>query len=278
MRAGGWIAMMALVACSSQTTTTPAPPPGAGVADAAPRQGDANDWSCLGQVSLPAPPATVAVGLELQGVLGEPAQEVEVRACPDAADPTCAAGTAVKTTDPDGKAAFDVDGGFFGYFEAVVPADMTNLHFVPVPMVYTPLRHDRVQYSGSDVKILFETAEVPLDVTKGQVFVQAQDCTTRALPENASRFRSLVAGGVGLSLEPMPAGVVQVYAVFDATVRLSKTVTETYDGAGAGGFMNVPPGVYTIGGTRVSNGARIGAQKIHVRADAVSLVILAPLP
>lgn len=254
----------------------------AGTSDAAPvvHGGQDNDWSCLGRVTLPAPTSTsIAVSFSVVGIDNQPASGVKVRACPDPTDATCVNGSAAQTTDAEGAASFDVAPGFAGYFEAMEQNDVTDLHFVPMPIVSSPHRHGRVEWRGTDVQLLLETVDLSIDDAKGQVLVQTQDCRSHHFPQyNAyPPDPTVLAGGVRVTLDPMPAGVVLAYVVGTPHLHVSREATETDDYGGAG-FVNVPPGTYTVTGTRAETGERIGSQRIHVRANAFSLLVLTPTP
>jgi hypothetical protein len=267
---------LAMGACSSSSTSN-GTASDAGASDAGEVRTE-YDWSCLGKVTLPPPAAsTLSVNLTIEDYRSLGLANADVRACPDPTDATCAAGTTAKKTDANGKVTIDVPAGtagFAGYFEAVDPTDVTSLHFVPDPFVKTPINHGRGTYRAADLKILTDSIGVTIDATRGHILVQVQDCLSKALPQNDLAM-SPVAGGVTLTLDPMPAGVVLAYVTKSV---VSKTATETYDGSGAAGFINVPPGIYTVTGKRAKTGERVGSLKVHARAGAHSMLILAPTP
>jgi hypothetical protein len=76
----------------------------------------------------------------------------------------------------------------------------------------------------------------------------------------------------------MPAGVITAYVELVPRARVRTDIDETAAGYGGAGFLGVPPGVYTVTGTRKSTGERIGSQLIHVRADAFTMLVVVPAP
>lgn len=286
MRARGAIAIAALLAACSSNESAPVSSD-AGARDASvdvePTPREQYDWSCLGQVSLPPPSSpTIAVNLTLLGVTAFPAKDVPVRACPDPADGTCAGGIA-QSTDTDGKTTFDLPagtGGVTGYFETNEPGEVVDLHFIPLPIVASPHEHSRVQWRGNELRVVAESVGITVEfATKGHVLFQAHDCRSGAFARyNAPNKINPHAGGVRFTLDPLPPGVITAYVVHDPNAHVSTTATETADDDGTGAFLNVPPGVYTVIGTLAATGQRIGSQRIHVRANAMSLLILAPTP
>jgi len=270
--------LVALAACSS-SKSDPVTPEDAGV-EAGPVQGTFNDWSCLGEVTLPAASSDpIDVSLLLLGpVGGTPAAGVHVRACPDPKDETCAGGSTPADTDPNGRVTLAVTKGFGGYFEATEANDTTDLHFNVNPF-FASHPSDRQEWHSTELRFVLDPIPLAIDTTRGQILMQAQDCRSHTLPQNNDFSRpSPLAGGVRFVLDPMPAGVVLGYAVATPQGRISTTATETEDDVGLGGFINVPPGRYTVTGIRAATGERIGSQSIHVRADTFSMLIVAPTP
>ncbi len=271
---------LALVATACTTSTSMPTVSDAGDADVG-ASGPQNNWTCLGKVKIPPPEgATSSVTFNATDTRGKPVANVDVRACPDREDPTCANATASTKTDADGNAVITVSlgsGGFNGYFEAVETGDSPNLHFVGNPIWLANATHQRVEWRAAELKLLMDTIGVSVDPAKGTILFQTQDCNSRSLPTDPLAPNGLAAG-VSLSLEPMPAGVSLGYAVPTPTFHISLQATATVAGNGGGGFINVPPGVYTITGKLEKTGERVGSQRVHVRAGAMSLVILAPTP
>ncbi len=274
-------------ACSNDATS-PAPAPvdaGDAAADVV-HGGSSNDWSCVGKVVLPAAPASpLVVDLFLGGLAdGKGISGLKVRACSDRGDAPCAAGSPAKTTGSDGRALFDVAASFDGYFEAVEAGEMTNLHYVPLPVVNTPHIHGRAQWRSTELRLVAEELGITIDPAKGHILVQAQDCRSRSfpainpLPVDPDALPVERAGGVTLTLDPLPAGVTPGYIVTTPKLRVRKDATETADGIGDGGFLNVPPGVYKVTGTRAATGEKLGTQRVVVRADTNTMLILTPRP
>lgn len=285
MRARGGVVAALLAACSASESAPRASDAGAPAVDAGaePIVREQYDWSCLGNVTLPPPSSpTMSVNLTLLGVTSAPAADVPVRACPDPTDASCASAVA-KTTDRDGKTTFDLPAGttgVTGYFETTEAGEVVDLHFVPLPIIASPHEHSRTQWRGNELRIAAESADVKVEfATKGHVLFQAHDCRSSAFAKyNAPNRINPHPGGVHVTLDPLPPGVVTAYVVHDPNPHVSLAATETADEEGTGGFLNVPPGVYTVTGTLAATGQRIGAQRIHVRANAMSLLILAPTP
>jgi len=252
-------------------------------ADAGVRQGDANDWSCLGKVVLPALPlVTAKVTFKISDATMHPSTEATVRACPVREDEKCANGTATAPTDAKGEATFDVPADFDGYWEAIEPS-ITDLHFVPFRQYRSPDFQWRTQWHFDELRILSDTIDLKFDTTRGHVLILVRDCGFTGLPGKEippgtfSPPESL-GGGVTLGLDPMPSGVVLAYIQAEPNLRIRTDLDETQDGAGGGGFFNVPPGAYTVTGIRKSTGEKVGTQRIHVRADSFSLLLVVPTP
>lgn len=111
--------------------------------------------------------------------------------------------------------------------------------------------------------------------------MQAADCDHSGMPGKPAAVWSppyVLAGGVTFALDPMPEGVLTAYGEIEPHARIRTDIDETADGSGGGAFLNVPAGVYTVTGTRKSTGERIGSQRVHVRADAFSLLMVVPSP
>lgn len=284
--ASAGLALLASASCSSSTPS--ATPDDAGTdagADVVHHGGELNDWACLGKVTYP--PATSApavVELTVASPVGDvAAKNLRVRACPDRGDPSCAAGTPTQVTNDQGRATITVASGFDGYFESLEAGDVTNLHHVAVPILNTPHYADRVEFRAADLKLLTDTFDFALDSSKGQILVQAQDCNARSFPEKNQPFDPLfaaraLAGGVTFAIDPKPAGVTIAYVVLEPKAKVRVDVTETADGYGGAGILNVPAGLYIVTATRAATGERIGAQRVVVRADTFSNVVLTPSP
>jgi hypothetical protein len=276
--------LVVVAACSSNESnvSTGTPASDAGVTDAAARPGDANDWTCLGKVVLPAHDTPVSMDFSIaSAVNGTPTAGAAVRACPGREDATCANAVGPLTTDADGHAMFEVPAGFDGYWEAVEPDGYTALHFMPFRVWRSPDIHARVQWHFDELKLLTDTIGLAFDTTKGHVLMQATDCDFSGMPGNPVAATSppyARAGGVTFALEPMPPGVNAAYVEIEPHARVRTDLDETADGYGGGAFMNVPPGIYTVSAKRKSTGERIGSQRIHVRADTFSLLVVVPSP
>jgi hypothetical protein len=271
--------LLVVAACSKQQEPV-APVADAG-ADATTRQGDANDWSCLGKVSFPAlSSSTASVTFKITDPLGRPSADIPVRACPARDDAMCSAGTAKVTTDSNGEAMFDVPADFDGYWEAIEPTT-TDLHFVPFRQFRSPDFQWRVEWHFDELRLLTDPLGVKFDTTRGHVLIEAHDCRVAGLPgvdKPPGTTPESIAGGVTFVLDPMPPGVVTGYSEVEPHALIRTDLDETQDGAGGGGFLNVPPGVYTVTGIRKSTGQRISTQRIHVRADSFSDVLVVPTP
>jgi hypothetical protein len=220
VRAAALTFALLLSACSTATST----PVTADAGDGDVAQGTQNDWSCLGKVTFPAVEGTTSdVTFNASDTRGKPIANVDVRACPDREDATCANATSAKKTDANGNALFTVPigaNGFTGYFEATEPGDAPNLHFVPNRIWKTSASEQRVEWRAAELKILTDTVGLSLDATKGNVLFQTQDCRSKSLP-NTGLAPSAIAGGVTVSIEPMPAGVSTAYVVPTQTFQLT---------------------------------------------------------
>jgi len=185
-------------------------------------------------------------------------------------------------TDADGHAPLTVAGGFDGYFEAVEPGDITNLHYLAFPFSKAKDTHARAEWRAGDLRIIADSIGFTFDVARGHILVQAQDCRSSSLPgwvpPAPGNEIDPRAGGVTMRLDPMPPGVLVGYVELEPHARVRSDIDETFDGNGGMGFLGVPPGVYTVTGIRKKTGERVGSQQVHVRADAFTMIILAPTP
>ena len=277
-RIGGLVAIL-VTACSSSEPA--ANGSDGGVESGASHKGDANNWSCLGKVVLPELSTSASIDFSISAANGTPTPDTSVRACPNREDPTCANAIGPVTTDADGHATVDVPAPFDGYWEAVEPGGYAALHFMPFRVWRTPDIHARVQWHFDELKLLTDPLDFVYDTSKGHVLMQATDCDYSGMPGKPLAMRSppwALAGGVTFILDPMPAGVTAAYAELEPHARVRTDIDETADGYGGAAFLNVPPGVYTVTGKRKSTGERIGSQRIHVRADTISLLIVVPTP
>lgn len=251
--------------------------------DAGDDAGDAaaDPWSCVGHVRYDAPAKqTVDVTFALYDVpQGTPAPGVEVRACPDPVDPACTISLATQTTGADGKTKFTLPTGtrgFDGYFEATRLNDVTSLYFWSVPF-WADAEDGRLLWSGPTLQSILTTAGVHPDPQRGIIGIQAHDCRALALKNIFPDGMPSLAAGIAYLLEPPGDAMTKVGYFVGNTLDLNATETNVADMA-LGGFVNVPPGIYTVSGKRVATGQIVSKMQVVVRAGLLTNVALFPTP
>jgi hypothetical protein len=195
-----------------------------------------------------------------------------VRVCPSPTDTVCGAALDARTTGADGAAAFTNialgSPGFDGYFEVVVPQDVSSLELAAPPIVKDDLAWTRYVFVGADVKAILDGVQAQWDKSRGVIVVQANDCRWAT-----AGLGSALAAGVAFALDPPDAQSTVVY--FDG-----KTATAGATSTGAQGWAmiaNVTAGsAVSLVGTVASSGKRAGTIKVPVRAGAVTVVTFAP--
>jgi hypothetical protein len=272
----GTFAALAIFACACSSNSSSSGDAGAG--------GDGstattNDWSCLGHVTLPA--ATKST-LALKFIPVDPQTSVHVsgvavKACA-ADDAACANPVATTTSDSSGVATLSVPAaasGFGGYWSGTIAGDLENLNFTSVPYLDDVRLFTRLQWTNAEMTLLLQSSGVTWDRTRGVVGVQALDCGGVGLDQSTTNpHPSPTAAGVRFTIDVNDPQIVLGYVNGPS---ISKTVTQT-DSTGLAGFINVPPGVATVTGTRVSTGEKIASVRVYVKAGALSNITLNPAP
>ncbi len=82
-----------------------------------------------------------------------------------------------------------------------------------------------------------------------------------------------MASGVEIITEPNP----QVPEFYDVSGGVSVTARET-SSAGVGGFLNVPPGLYTVTATPLSLGKPASQIFVNVQAGTITGALMFPTP
>lgn len=229
--------------------------------DAAP-----DPWACLGGARPPPPlPDAGAAMLNLMYTVrdfqtGNPMTGVTVKVCARA-DLTCATPQSMGTTDATGRVALTATfsgAGFDGYFE--LTGGMGNNEVVPTRTFPSPpLAGGTVVFVNNAIpRLTFELL--------GGLLMARLDATTGGITGLANDCNNAPTAGVSVSVSPAATGARQFYI---AGMLPSTSATQT-DRSGLFGYVNVPPGDYTLTGTRVSPMARVGAATLNVRGGFLS--------
>ncbi len=238
---------------------------GGGGADAGP-----DPWACLGRV----PPVmsmgtTVTIALAARHFsAGTPMVGLTVKACARA-DIMCATPQSMGTTDAMGNATLMGTAGangFDGYIE--LTGGMGDNAVVPTRMFPNPALAGGMRTLNASVipqatfALLGGILMAQLNATSGAITFGVGDCN-RGPAEGAS-----------VAASPMPMGARQFYTVGG----LPNTMATATSMSGSGGFVNVPPGDYTLTSTRVMGMARIGTVAVNVRGGYFTSVNVGPSP
>jgi len=250
---------------SAPDASADAQPPRDASADAG---GDAapDPWACLGG-ARPPPPLPDAGGSTLNLMYavrdfqtGNPMTGVTVKVCARA-DLLCATPQSMGTTDATGRVALTATftgAGFDGYFE--LTGGMGNNEVVPTRTFPSPpLAAGTMVFNNNAIpRLTFELL--------GGLLMARLDATTGGITGLANDCNNAAAAGVSVSVSPTATGSRQFYI---AGMLPSTSATQT-DRSGLFGYVNVPPGEYTLTGTRVSPMARVGAATLNVRGGFLS--------
>lgn len=232
-------------------------------------------WGCVGKMApYPAPDRNIPVQYRLRFLLGlsvEGLPGAHVSACEDT-DPDCASPVAATTSDESGAVVIDVFNGFRGFFkigspDAGPPLYGQNLPAIPVPL--TP-----------------ETNPIPGYIGVWPVFRDYE-------------FPAVAAASGGSAIKPGLAHMLFISLTCDqkrargTTVNVDKRAPETYSfytddsnnpsltlGAtqseGAGGYINLNPGLTTFTIRREEGGPPVSVHKVTLRKDELTLVTFNP--
>ena len=223
-------------------------------------------WGCLGDVKWPsAGSGTVQLSVHVIDVLTSgPPVGLVARVC-SKLDTDCASPLPAPTTiDADGLLTAELNAGFDGYIELTGPTITPALFFVTQPVfVDTVVPSTIPVVSPEGFGGIAQAIGTTLDlVNSGHVYALSSDCEDEP------------ASGVRFDLDKEGAATTGYYMINNAPVG---TATAT-DSAGAGGFLNVPPGFVKITGFVSATGARVGDSSLVIRAGAVSYPRVVPTP
>lgn len=244
----------------------------AGPADAGPADaGPADPWFCLGRVPPVVPGGTMVAitAVAVNASTMTPMVGVTVKACARA-DLTCATPHSMGTTDAMGRAMLTGPvgaQGFDGYLELSGGTGANET--VPTRMFPNPA----LAAGAQTVNVRLVARETFLLL--GAVLMAQLNATNGMITAGAGNCNRAPAAGVTFSATPMPAGARQFYT--NAGGIPSAMEMQTTE-AGSGGWVNVPPGDYTITSTRVSPMARVGSAAISVRGGYITSVNVGPSP
>lgn len=232
--------------------------------------GDAPDpYFCIGRVPTPMAMGTMATlslrARNFSNNMGMPGLTVKACARTDA---TCMTPHSMGTTDAMGLVTLTfplATGGFDGYFEftggagagAVTP---TRTFFNP-PITATMSENSALLVPLATFTALGGALGGMLDDTHGAITFGVGHCLGAAQ-------------GAAVAVTPTPMGATAFYNVSG----LPDPRATATDMSGQGGLLNVPPGDYTLTGSRVSPMTRIGSVAVSVRGRFVTAVNVVPSP
>lgn len=246
------------------TTDTPAP------LDAS-RDAGPDPWACLGRVTPGTPSGTMTtITYVVQNFQSAaPMVGVTVKVCART-DLTCATPQSMGVTDAMGSVTLTATlgmTGFDGYFELTGGAGANQVvptRTFPVPaLTASTQRFVNNAIPQLTFELLGGVLSARLDAMTGGVTGLAADCNGRP------------ASGVAVSLAPAQMSATRFYI----SGGLPNTSAMATDATGLFGFVNVPPGDYTLTAERVSPMARIGTATLNVRGGFLSTAAnLGPSP
>ncbi len=251
---------------TDRAVTADVPAPSDASRDAGP-----DPWSCLGRV-MPGTPAgamTTITYVVQNFQTAAPMPGVTVKVCART-DLTCATPQSMGVTNAMGTVMLTATlgaAGFDGYFELTGGMDANQVvptRTFPVP----PLTASTQRFVNNAIpRLTFELLggllNARLDAMTGGITGLAADCNGRP------------ASGVAVSLAPAQSSATRFYIAG----MLPSTSAMSTDASGLFGYVNVPPGDYTLTAERVSPMARVGTATLNVRGGFISLAAnLGPSP
>ena len=250
-------------------------------------------WDCLGNPSQnPNPSENIALSIQvnnassttinasqidggssLVAVTRTALPDVQVKECPNLADPGCMDSTAeTVTTDDAGMATFNLNGAFQGFF-ILSRADLVPYTYYPgnpllnVSSETIPigvLTESAIQGVAAVLPTENTAPSIPPPdagpATEGMIFFGVYDCN------------DVYAPGVQVSLSNPTNDTFEYYAT---TGDFLSTMASYTTAVAAGGFINVPPGSSTVTAriyTGTLAGTVIGTATVPVKAGAVAQV------
>ena len=202
---------------------------------------------------------------------------IQVRACPNTTDSSCAGSIDVQTTDATGHCELMLPTGprgFGGYFESTATNDITLLNFVMPPLASDRADYQRIQCTGALLQSLVGTAGYKLDPHRGHIGIEAHNCLSQSLVGMLDVRAVTLASGVAFEIDPSDATTVPVYLHGNAF----ETKDPKTDESGTAGVVNVIPGVHTLTMKLAATGQRIGSTSITIRPGVWSMIAFFPSP
>lgn len=212
------------------------------------------DWSCVG---APSPPQEVEPGdyeititiRDLQST--RPVEGAIIKACAKD-DVMCEDPLATQTTDAGGVAALTVPqsaSGFEGYLDIQEGGVFPAIGMFPAPLIGD--KAISFDLLGVNTAALFAAIiSLELNPDRGHVAGTSVECAGRA------------ANGVSLSTDYPEDGTTTAYI---KGANPSAEATET-DASGIGAVFNLPPGQWTLTGTRAEDGTTLYVRPFFTRA------------
>ena len=224
------------------------------------------NFSCVGKFAWPRPVGNTVTFTGRYHTGGEAQAGLTVKAC-RRQDLSCVDPVTSGTTDDEGEVALTIpvgDSGFEGFFDVA-----GNDAVMPVIQAQTaPLFAD--EYRGFDmtsyatVTAAEALLDLQVDLDKGLLYAFAEDCLDLRAP--------------GLVLEIEGPGLEGVTQFYWNNGLPSLDLTETVPGMGGAGWVNVPPGLYTVRAYRADDGAEVALTQLQSRAGTVTSTTLSPKP
>jgi hypothetical protein len=230
-------------------------------------------WSCVGHVGWPAPksPAVTVAYTGFEYVSHAPVASLNVSVC-NPLDLACATPLASGQTNATGTVVLklqnppDSNGlGLNGYFQVTSPDKtyMPNIVYWGYPMseANNPLPMDAYGLNITTIEDeqLAAALGVTVDATRGQVFVNVEDCLFNPAP------------GVQVTIDNQDPAIREFYGIGN----LMPTAT---DRTGVAIFTNVPVGNVNLTATPVAIGAPSSKVTVQVRAGWITGANLFPTP
>jgi hypothetical protein len=186
-----------------------------------------------------------------------PLTGVSIRAC-TSLDPTCAQGTDFTTTDEAGATHISVPNNFVGFFEVtrpdLIPVTVNQTHFLANSAAQQVAASMMTSQSAA---LIASAIGVPLqlgpDSGTGMLFLGVSDCNDQR------------AAGVTFTLSNAGPKTAVFYNKdgFPSTME-----SQTSNGLGGGGAINVPAGDLEVGATFLPN-LSLGTQHVIVRSGGI---------
>ena len=210
---------------------------------------------------------------------GAPVTNANVRLC-GVADPACGkprtlegdgasdagaeAGSGWVLPNTTGEVKAKVEYGFDGFFEVLSPAYAPTYRFTSPALRAPATRFEQLVFTTNEVRFIAELTfgAGALSPEHGLVFVFARDCFQN--PIGGASFRTT-------ALDPL----LKSFVIINSTPSIDET---TSDGAGRGGFLNVPEGIHTFIAFHDNGTKKLGSARAFVRKGAVTTVGIAPSP